>query len=79
MSELARLRWRVRRGTRELDRMLGHWLEVRHAQADAARRADFDALLDCADPDIWDWLVGQAEPPPRFKPLIDEIRADHSV
>ncbi|MBN8727378.1 MAG: succinate dehydrogenase assembly factor 2 [Xanthomonadales bacterium] len=80
MSELARLRWRARRGTRELDRLLGWWLDERHPAADEATRSAFAALLDCPDPDLWDWLTGHAEPEePRFAAIIDEIRAAHRV
>jgi antitoxin CptB len=79
MSADARLRWRARRGTRELDTMLGWWLDARLADADASTRADFDALLDCSDPDLWDWLTGHAEPEPRFAAVIDEIRTRHRI
>ena len=74
-----RLRWRCRRGTRELDVMLGWWLSERYPQADAVAHADFDALLDTPDPDLWDWLTGHAEPDPRFAAIVDEIRAHHRV
>ena len=77
MSELACLRWRARRGTRELDRLLGWWLDERHADAAATTRADFAALLEQSDPDLWDWLTGKASPDPRFAALIDEIRSHH--
>jgi antitoxin CptB len=76
---LGRLRWRARRGTRELDRLLGWWLDCRFAHADAGRRDDFDALLDTPDPELWDWLIGQAPPAPRFAAIIDEIRTAHRV
>lgn len=59
---LKRLRWRCRRGTRELDALLGGWLD-RNASADAATLQAFDALLDCQDPELQDWLLGAAEPP----------------
>ena len=74
-----RLRWRCRRGTRELDVMLGWWLSERYPRADAVAHADFDALLDTHDPDLWDWLTGHAEPDPRFAAIVDEIRAHHCV
>jgi antitoxin CptB len=80
MSTESRLRWRARRGTRELDAVLGWWLDARYAQADAATRQDFEALLDTPDPDLWDWLTGHARPSdPRFAALVDEIRAHHRV
>lgn len=76
---LGRLRWRARRGTRELDRLLGGWLERRFASAGADQCACFDALLDTPDPQLWDWLTGQAAPETRFATIIDEIRTAHRV
>jgi antitoxin CptB len=80
MSAESRLRWRARRGTRELDRLLGWWLDERYPCASASARTDFDALLDCSDPDLWDWLTGHAVPADaRFAAIVDEIRAHHRV
>ena len=80
MSAEARLRWRCRRGTRELDALLGGWLSDCYAQADEQRRTDFDRLLDVQDPDLWDWLMGHSVPPDSgFAALVDEIRARHRV
>lgn len=79
MTEWARLRWRARRGTRELDRMLECWIDDHFPTTDAATLGDFDALLDCADPDLWDWLTGNTQPAPRFAAIVDEIRARHRV
>ena len=80
MSDLARLRWRARRGTRELDRLLGWWLDERHAAADEVERCAFEELLEHPDPDLWDWLTGYAEPDDaRLAAIIDEIRAAHRV
>jgi antitoxin CptB len=80
MSVEARLRWRARRGTRELDTMLSWWLDTRFADASAQTQANFEALLGASDPDLWDWLTGQVEPSePRFTPIIDEIRTHHRV
>jgi len=74
-----RLRWRARRGTRELDRVIGRWLDRHYASAPPERRAEFDALLDESDPDLWDWLTANAAPPPRYAALIDEIRGDDRI
>ncbi|MEO5561638.1 MAG: succinate dehydrogenase assembly factor 2 [Dokdonella sp.] len=80
MSAEARLRWRARRGTRELDAMLGWWMDVRYAGADTPTREHFDALLNESDPDLWDWLTGHRVPAdPRFAAIIDEIRTHHRV
>ncbi|MEO7431200.1 MAG: succinate dehydrogenase assembly factor 2 [Dokdonella sp.] len=80
MSAEARLRWRARRGTRELDAMLGWWMDARYSDAGTVQRAHFDQLLDSSDPDLWDWLTGHlACDDPRFAPLIDEIRTHHRI
>ena len=76
MSDLGRLRWRCRRGTRELDRLLGGWLDAHYADSDAAARHAFDRLLDVQDPELWGWLSGASRPSdPDFARLVDEIRA----
>jgi len=78
--EQGRLRWRCRRGTRELDKLLDGWLTERFPGADADQRAAFAELLDSPDPDLWDWLTGNARPEDaRFARIVDEIRAKHRV
>jgi antitoxin CptB len=73
-ATLSRLRWRSRRGMRELDQVLGGWLD-RHADvADAEAIAAYEALLAVEDSEIWAWLMGRAVPPPQHAPLIDELR-----
>ncbi|HJR15069.1 MAG TPA: succinate dehydrogenase assembly factor 2 [Rhodanobacteraceae bacterium] len=60
---LKRVQWRCRRGTRELDALLGGWLEAHRASLDEVQLEVFDALLDQQDPVLWDWLMAHAEPP----------------
>ncbi len=74
-----RLRWPARRGTRELDAMLGGWLDHGPATAGPLLQPDSDALLDVADPLLWDWLTGRAAPDSRFAAIVDAIRARHRV
>lgn len=77
---LARLRWRARRGTRELDALLGGWLDERYEAADQATRQAFDELLDAQDPDLWDWIMGHATSPRAdWQAIIDDIRARHRL
>jgi antitoxin CptB len=74
-DRLKRLRWRCRRGTRELDALLGGWLDARRDSIDAGELATFDALLDQQDPVLWDWLIGHAEPPRAdWRAIVAEIR-----
>ncbi|HET7557941.1 MAG TPA: succinate dehydrogenase assembly factor 2 [Rhodanobacteraceae bacterium] len=75
-AALKRLRWRCRRGTRELDALLGGWLDERGAQVDAQTLVAFDALLDEPDPLIWDWLMGYARPDRAdWMAIVAQIRA----
>ncbi|HXD84251.1 MAG TPA: succinate dehydrogenase assembly factor 2 [Rudaea sp.] len=74
-TDPARLRWRCRRGMRELDQLLGWWLDTRYAQVDNAAKDAFATMLDEQDPQLWDWLSGR-EIPPRgeWQRIVDEIR-----
>ncbi|HEY0178421.1 MAG TPA: succinate dehydrogenase assembly factor 2 [Dokdonella sp.] len=76
---LRRLRWRCRRGTRELDLLLEWWLDERYPHADAARRAAFAELLELQDPELWSRLAGAVAAEPRFAAIVDEIRARRRV
>lgn len=79
-TPLARLRWRCRRGTRELDQLLGRWLDERYASASTDQQAAFAALLEQQDPDLWDWMLGNGTAPdPSQQAIIDEIRANHRI
>ncbi len=74
-ATVARLRWRCRRGTRELDALVGWWLDARYTQSDAAAQAAFADLLDAQDPDLWNWLVGRERAPRAdWQAIVDEIR-----
>lgn len=74
-DSIKRLRWRCRRGTRELDELLGGWLDEHGASMDAVQFAAFDALLDQQDPELWDWLRGHAESPRAdWRAIVADIR-----
>jgi antitoxin CptB len=79
-GDAARLRWRCRRGMRELDQLLGWYLTDRYAASDDATKAAFSTLLEEQDPQLWDWLMGRSRP--EFVPwqrIVDEIRARDRV
>ena len=79
-AELARLRWRCRRGTRELDQLLGRWLDQHYLAAPVEAQRAFARLLEHNDPDLWDWLLGHGVPADKEEAiLIDEIRTRHRV
>ena len=73
-NNTARLRWRCRRGAREMDLLLLRFLERGYPQLDTRECSLFGALLDEADADVYAWITGQAEPANRdYLPLIDKI------
>jgi antitoxin CptB len=61
-ADAGRLRWRCRRGMRELDVVLVRYLERDWPAAGAAEKAAFRALLERQDPDLNALLLGRIEP-----------------
>ncbi|MFT3806219.1 succinate dehydrogenase assembly factor 2 [Arenimonas sp.] len=58
-SELKRLRWRCRRGMRELDQLMLRYLDRAWPTASDAERSVFLRLLDCEDDKLWRWCMGR--------------------
>ena len=75
-SELRRLRWRCRRGMRELDQLFERYLDLRWGQASEAERGIFLRLLDCEDDRLWRWFLGyDPADDAELQSLVDIIRA----
>jgi len=75
-GDLRRLRWRSRRGMRELDQLFNRWLDQRYAQASEAERGVFLLLLDCEDDRLWKWFLGHERPADaELDALVQSIRA----
>ncbi|MGD9601097.1 MAG: succinate dehydrogenase assembly factor 2 [Gammaproteobacteria bacterium] len=71
-----KLRWRCRRGMRELDMVLERFLASDFGQLDEAGRAAFSCLLDATDPELYDWLLGRAAPPnPALGALLERLKS----
>ena len=58
--ELNRLRWRSRRGMRELDVLLERYLKDRWPTAPESSRDAFRALLELPDPELAALLLGKS-------------------
>jgi antitoxin CptB len=58
-GDVARLRWRCRRGMRELDVLLIQFLERSYASLSQDDKARFQRLLELPDPDLHAYLVAQ--------------------
>ena len=74
-AELRRLRWRSRRGMRELDQLFGRYLDRAWAQDSEAQRGVFLHLLDCEDDKLWRWFMGYEQcPDAELAALVERIR-----
>jgi antitoxin CptB len=73
--DVARLRWRCRRGMRELDELLRRYLDEDYPQASPEERAAFTQFLELQDPEIFGYLVGrQPTTEASLKSVVARIR-----
>jgi len=76
---LGKLRWRCRRGMRELDELLTRFVDEQYPTASAAHQAAFRDLLDSHDPLIYAYCLGRQIPTdPVLSALIERITAGAS-
>ena len=54
------------RGTREADLLLGSFAEAYLGGFGAAQLDRFEALLECPDAELFDWINARAAPPPEY-------------
>ena len=54
------------RGTRESDLILGRFAEAHLARFDEAQLDRYEALLDCPDADLFDWIARRAALPAAY-------------
>ena len=74
-SQLKKLRWRCRRGMRELDAMLEAYISRLQHTMPAHQEQAFASLLDSEDDQLWDWLSGRELcPDANLRTIIDDIR-----
>lgn len=74
-AQLRRLRWRCRRGMRELDQLMLRYLDREWPTDSEAGRAVFLRLLDCEDDKLWRWFMGyEAAADVEIASLIQRIR-----
>lgn len=59
MRELARARWRCRRGLLELDIILARFMEQYYAGLSDEELQQFETLLSMSDNDLWDCIVNK--------------------
>ncbi len=79
-TRLKRLRIRSwRRGTREMDLILGGFADGPLAALDPASLADFEALLAENDHDLYGWVAGTGNAPVRFREIVGRIQGHHRI
>jgi len=69
---LAQLRWRCRRGLRELDVLLMNYFDNYFVKSTPDRQTAFVSLLEMQDPEILTYLTGSAKP--RDPAIVDIIQ-----
>jgi antitoxin CptB len=73
---LKKIRFRAwHRGFREADMILGPFADQYLASLSPAQLDMFELLIDQPDPDLYGWIVGQAEAPEAFRgDVLDLLR-----
>ena len=75
-ARFAKLRWRCRRGMRELDAVLQKFLDVESGRLTEAEIGRFEEILELPDPVLHAYLLGRSAPADdAIAALIDRIRA----
>jgi antitoxin CptB len=73
-TELKRLKWRCRRGMRELDQLMERFLDRAYATSSDDERALFLKLLDTEDDILWRWCMGRERPEdPALAGFVDRL------
>jgi antitoxin CptB len=75
-ADAGRLRWRCRRGMKELDILLTRYLDERYGAAPAGEQEAFRHLLESQDPLIFAYCLGSERPPEHLANLIERITAN---
>lgn len=71
---IKRLKMRsMRRGIKEMDLILTAYADTKLARMDDASLAQYDALLNENDQDLYQWVTGQVSAPDRYMELIGDI------
>jgi antitoxin CptB len=74
-EEFGKLRWRCRRGMKELDVLLTRYVDQRFRIAPQPEQEAFRQLLETQDPVLYAYCLGAQTPPAQFAALIQRIVA----
>jgi len=74
-NRLKRLKMRSwRRGTKEMDLILGPFADERLADLDPEMLDQFEALLSENDHDLYRWVSGQEDVPTHFSAILQAVK-----
>lgn len=73
MKQQSRLFWRCRRGMKEMDILLLHYLENYYEQASDKEQQCFAELLEENDPEILSWITDQAPVQEKYRSIVRSI------
>jgi antitoxin CptB len=73
LKRMAMRSWR--RGTKEMDLVLGPWSDIHLAGLQGADLEAYEILLAENDQDLMAWILGPGEAPERIAPLLARIAA----
>ncbi|AXW86961.1 hypothetical protein AU509_10185 [Lonsdalea britannica] len=62
INDKARIHWACRRGMRELDISIMPFFEHDYDALNDSDKSAFVRLLQCDDPDLFNWLMNHGEP-----------------
>lgn len=83
LMPMGQLRWRCRRGMRELDVLLMKFLELHYEGLTQAQKETFEAVLELQDPDLYAMLTGKLVPESaevrEMIALFLEVSAEHRI
>ena len=72
----AKLRWRCRRGTKELDTLTTKYLDHYYSQAELDEQCAFAVLLELQDPELYKILTKEEVPTdPHIQSIVDKIHS----
>lgn len=77
MSEFSRLKMRCRRGLKELDVVLAHYLDYDYANASSVEKQYLNELLELQDPILFDYLLGMIPIPEQYNEIMNKLRHAH--
>jgi antitoxin CptB len=73
-AEERRLQWHCRRGLKELDVILGPFMDEHYRDLASADKTLFVRLVDCEDMDLFNWFMRQDKPSdPELERMVELI------